>query len=54
MLKKVFMALGREKLLDLLIVAFEALQEIDIDKDSQRDEQFFDFILALLHAAKSG
>jgi hypothetical protein len=44
--------MGRDKIIDLLIISAEALKEIDIDSDTNRDEQFFDFLISILEALK--
>jgi len=52
MLKTVLIALGRDKTLDLLIAGAEALKEIDINPDSEKDEAVFNFLIKLIEALR--
>jgi len=52
MLESILKSLPREQVINLLIVGAKALKQMDLDNDTNRDEMFFDFLIAMLEGLK--
>jgi len=51
-MKSILMILGKDKLIDLLMIGVELLRDADLIDDSNKDEIAFDLVLAFLMSIK--
>lgn len=52
MLESILKSLPREQVINLLIVGAKTVKQMDLDTDTNRDEMFFDFLIAMLEGLK--